>query len=278
MVVILAVAAAGMAVVGGVLLLLSGLRPAPVVAPRRPRRSIHVDAERALVALFLGLLVALVTRWPVAALAAVGAGWYVPLPGRRRAGRDLDARTEAIALWTEMLRDGIGTARGLEGVLVATAASAPLPIRTEVQQMAQRLTYEPLAVVLHQLGNDLAHPIGDLVVTALELASTAGSRHVRAVLEDLATAAYTEASMHRRVEVARQRPRTAMHTVAGIVAGFVALLLIFSQAYLQPYSSALGQLVLVVVTAYWGVGFWWMARMSRITTTERFLNAAEVTR
>ena len=274
---ILAVAAAGMAVVGGVLLVVSGLRPAPVVA-RRPHRAIHVDGERALVALFAGLIVALVTRWPVAALAAIGAGWYVPLPGRRRAGRELDARTEAIALWTEMLRDGIGTARGLEGVLVATAASAPLPIRTEVQQMAQRLTYEPLAVVLHQLGNDLAHPIGDLVVTALELASTAGSRHVRAVLEDLASAAYTEASMHRRVEVARQRPRTAMHTVAGIVAGFVALLLIFSQAYLQPYSSALGQLVLVIVAAYWGVGFWWMARMSRITTTERFLDAAEVSR
>ncbi|MEY2422046.1 MAG: tight adherence protein [Acidimicrobiaceae bacterium] len=275
---ILAVAAAGMAVVGGVLLVLSGLRRAPVIVARGRQREIHIDVERAAAAAVVGLVVALVTRWPVAALAAVGAGWYVPLPGRRRAGRYLDARTEAIALWTEMLRDGIGTARGLEGVLVATASSAPLPIRAEVQQMAQRLSYEPLAVVLRQLGDDLAHPIGDLVVTALELASTAGSRHVRAVLEDLAAAAYTEASMHRRVEVARQRPRTAMHTVAGIVAGFVALLLIFSQAYLEPYSSALGQLVLVVVAAYWGLGFWWMARMSRITTTERFLDAAEVSR
>ncbi|HAS13141.1 MAG TPA: hypothetical protein DCS55_21915 [Acidimicrobiaceae bacterium] len=188
--------------------------------------------------------------------------------GERRA---LDKRTEAIALWAEMLRDAIGTARGVEGVLVATAATAPLPIRSEVQRMARRLQHESLDAVLDDLADDLDHPIGDLVVTALRLTSTAGGRQVRDVLANLAVAAYAEAESRRRVEVARQRPRSAMRYTAIIIGGFVTLLVIFSRAYLEPYDSVLGQLVLVFVGFYWAAGFWWMHRMGRVTPVERFL-------
>lgn len=266
----------GALVLGGLWLTITSLRPVPV-RPRRDRatrRWSAVDRRRVAVAVVAGLVVLVVTRWPVAAVGAGIAGWVVAgLP--RRSERDrYEARTEAIALWTEMLRDSMGTARGVEGVLVATAPAAPLAIRPEVERMAARLAHEPLGDVLDDLAAELDHPLGDLVVTALRLTSTTGGRRVREVLADLAAAAYTEADSHRRIAVARQRPRSAMRYTAIVIGGFVGLLLVFSRDYLSPYGSPLGQVVLAIVGFYWAAGFWWMAKMGRAAPIERFLATA----
>lgn len=270
-------ALAGGGFAASVCLLISAIWPAPTRA-RQPGRitKLAVDLratapQRVWVAGGLGLTVALITRWPVAVIAATTAGWFIPLPGQRARRTSAEGRTEAIALWTEMLRDAAGTARGIEGMLTATAPSAPVAIRTEVLRMARRLEYEPIDVALDGLAHDLAHPIGDLVVTALRLAATAGAKRVRLVLDDLATAAHQEASMHRRVDVARQRPRTTMQLVAVIVGVFIGGLLVFSRSYLHPYSTPLGQLVLAVVAVYWALGLMWMSRMGRLAEQDRFL-------
>lgn len=218
-----------------------------------------------------GLAVLVLTRWPVAALGAGVTGWIVAGMPRRAERQQAEARTEAIALWTEMLRDTMGTARGVEGVLVATAPAAPVAIRPEIERMAQRLAHEPLNDVLDDLAGDLDHPLGDLVVTALRLTSTTGGRRVREVLADLAAAAYAEADSHRRIAVARQRPKSALKYTAIIIGGFVALLMVFSRTYLAPYSTPLGQAVLAMVGFYWAAGFWWMHRMGRSSPIPRFL-------
>jgi Flp pilus assembly protein TadB len=267
-------ALAGLGVAVGLWFALDGLRPLPAVDRPSPRPTIawqRVKPDRLVAAGACGLVALLVTRWPVAALGAGVAGWFLPVVVRRARRRRTDTRTEAIALWAEMLRDAIGTARGIEGVLVATAPTAPLPIRAELQTMARRLEYEPLDAVLDDLGDDLDHPIGDLVVTALRLSASAGARQVRNVLADLATAAYAEAESHRRVDVARERPRAAMRYTAAVIGGFVVLLIVFSGDYLHPYGTPLGQVVLAFVALYWGCGFWWMYRMGRLAPVERFL-------
>lgn len=266
-------ALAGLVTVGGIWVAVTSWRPVPATerTPTVGGRFDHM-ASRRLVAVTAGATLAvMITRWPIAAVAGGGIGWLVSGVAGRTKRREFDTRTEAIALWAEMLRDAIGTARGVEGVLVATAATAPLPIRTEVQTMARRLQHQSLDEVLDDLATDLDHPIGDLVVTALRLTSTAGGRQVRDVLGNLAAAAYAEAESHRRIEVARERPRSAMRYTAIIIGGFVALLIVFSRRYLEPYDSALGQVVLVFVGFYWAAGFWWMHRMGRASAVERFL-------
>lgn len=269
--------ALGAGFAAGLCLFVSGLRPSPVPARSRSgtdgwrERVPSVDPRRVWLGAGLLVVTLVVTRWPVAAIGAAVAAGFVPLPGRRGERTRTDARTEAIALWTEMLRDAAGTSRGIEGMLTATANSAPGPIRPEVQHMARRLEYEPLEVALDGLAEDLSHPIGDLVVTALRLAAAAGSKRVRLVLDDLATAAHQEASMHRRVDVARQRPRTTIQLVAVIGGIFIIGLMLFARTYLAPYGTPLGQVVLAIVAAYWGAGFWWMARMGHLPETERFL-------
>lgn len=266
-------ALAGFLAFGGLAVAVSSVRAVPV-AEREPIRLPQVDARarrRAAVAVAAFLAALFLTRWPIAAVGAAGAGWVVAGMQSKRARQQADRRTEALALWAEMLRDAIGTARGVEGVLVATAATAPLPIRDDVQRMARRLEREPLDSALDGLAADLDHPLGDLVVTALRLTSTAGGRQVRDVLNNLAAAAYAEAESKRRIDVARERPRAAMRYTAIIIAAFVGLLVVFSRRYLEPYESALGQVVLGVVAFYWAAGFWWMHRMGRTTPVARFL-------
>lgn len=265
--------------VGGVMLALGGAvafvaaltPPAARPEPRSRRPRPTFDTTRLGAALAGGVVAGLVTRWPVAAAGGVALGWWAPTLLQGRSHQRVEARTEAIATWCELLRDAAGTARGIEGMLVATANSAPGPIRPAVQRLARRLEHEPIDAALTGLAHDLAHPLGDLVVTALRLAATAGSRRVRQVLDDLATAAHLEASMQRRVDVARQRPRATMRLVALVVASFVAGLALLAREYLAPYGTPVGQLVLVVVLGYWGLGFWWMHRMGQPATVERFL-------
>lgn len=270
-------ALAGLVFVGGLWIVTSSWRPVPLeVRQHKKPFGGELNRSRILIAVAGGLASFVLTRWAVAAVAGATVAWVIAGARTTKERRELDKRTEAIALWAEMLRDAIGTARGVEGVLVATAATAPLPIRSEVQRMARRLQRESLDAVLDDLADDLDHPIGDLVVTALRLTSTAGGRQVRDVLANLAVAAYAEAESRRRVEVARERPRSAMRYTAIIIGGFVTLLVIFSRRYLEPYDSALGQVVLVFVGFYWAAGFWWMHRMGRVRPVERFLAPANV--
>jgi hypothetical protein len=233
--------------------------------------SARLPVERIALMSAAAVIALLITQWPVAGVGAAAAAWWVPLPRQRAAQQRAEARTAALAQWCSSLRDAAGTARGIEGILIATAPSAPSAIRAEIGRMATRLEGQRLDVVLDRLAADLDHPIGDLIVTALRLASSAGSRRVRQVLGDLAVAAELEASMRRRVDVARQRPRSTMRLVAVIVAAFVVGLVVFANDYLDPYSTGVGQLVLTGIALYWAAGFWWMGRLGKVPQAQRFL-------
>jgi Flp pilus assembly protein TadB len=265
---------AGVAVVAGVLLAVSGVRLAPIVERARPRRRRRPvpGPERIVLVGAVALAVLVLTRWPVAAIAAGAAAGLLSGPASplRRHSESAEI-AEALTVWAEMLRDATGTPRGIEGVLVATAAGAPLAIRPHVLRLAQRLPYDPLGPALDDLADDLAHPVGDLVVTALGLAARSGGRQIRTVLDDLASVAREEARMHRRIEVARARPRADMRSVLVIMGLFIAVFSVVGRDYLAPYSSPGGQLVLVLVVGIWATAVWAMSRMGRSEEIERFL-------
>jgi Flp pilus assembly protein TadB len=269
---------AGLVATIGAFLAVSGGRLAPVDPSRgRPlSERLRVEppsAGRAGAIALVTLVVLLVTRWPVAAIGAGCAVAFFTSRGLRRRVGDAE-KAEALTVWAEMLRDATGTPRGIEGVLVATANGAPEPLRPAVQRLARRLPYEPLDTALEGLADDLDHPVGDLMVTALRLSARAGGRQIRAVLDDLATMAREEARMHRRVEVARARPRADMRSVLAVMSIFVTVLSIIGRRYLEPYGTVQGQFVLVVVLAVWSLGVWGMTRLGRGRPTERFLAAA----
>lgn len=263
----------GVGVALGVLLVASGLeRREPPVSRHRTVARRSESRTRLLRALGLGFPVLVATRWPVAAIAVGLLGWCsLELLGGR-SGREAGvARTEAIATWTEMLRDTIAAAHGLEAAIAATSPVAPEPIRREVLALSMAVEREPLPTALRRLADDLAHPIADLVVASLSVAASESVRELTDLLGTLAQAARDEAAMQLRIEAARARMRTAVQVITGCTVLTAVGLVVLNPSYVAIYSSALGQTTLALITICWGTALWWLARMSRFRTPERFL-------
>src|SRR5262249_36955946 len=134
----------GLALGAGILLVVSGFQQRPIRPAAQPSFSFQdlpADAaKRGVQAAVCSTLVLAFTGRPIPALAAAMFGWFASeLLGGSRAVDVVVARTEAIATWTEMLRDTIGAAHGLESAIAATAPVAPGPIHDEIGALAARL-------------------------------------------------------------------------------------------------------------------------------------------
>jgi len=218
-----------------------------------------------------GLLTLGVTGWPIGAVMVVGATLSVPgvLGGKAARQRVID-RTEAIASWTEMIRDAIAAASGLEEAIVATASVAPAPIAHEVRTLVRRLEHQRLPDALVAFGEDLNHPSGDLVVAALVIASRMEASDLSGLLSRLADATRGEARMRIRVDVGRTQVRTATKVIVGVVAAAVVFLAVANRTYLAVYGTVGGQLMLAAVGGVFALGGWLLVRMAEIDLPERF--------
>ena len=87
-----------------------------------------------------GVIAGALTGWPVGGLlVAVGVLALPDLLGPDRASAARVERMEAVATWTEMLRDTLSAAAGLEQAVLATAPLAPPALRDPVQALAGRI-------------------------------------------------------------------------------------------------------------------------------------------
>jgi len=220
-----------------------------------------------------GVLAAAFTGWLVAGvLAALGAYALPRFLGRDQAHARELARIEAVAVFTELLRDTLAAAAGLEQAILAVAPAAPPAIRAPATDLAARISSGTrLPAALQKFADQVADPTCDLVVGALVLASQNQARNLTDLLTELAQAARDQAALRLRTAAGRARTRTAVRAVVGVVLAMAIGLLLFSRDYLAPYSSALGQVVLLVVAGIFTGAFAWMARIARGPAPVRFL-------
>lgn len=233
----------------------------------------RLASPRVFASLAAGLAVVVLTRWPVAALATTALIWCWPrLVNTGTGPRDAIARLEALAGWTESLKDIIAGAVGLDEAIPATAPLAPAPIRDELERLAERLrAREPLPAALRRFADDLDDPSADLVVAALILNARLRGPGLRATLEALAASARDELDMRRRVEAGRQALRTGVRIIIGVTVGFVLALAALNSAYLDPYDTPVGQLVLVAVAAVFTAAFAWLRALGDTGVPHRLL-------
>jgi tight adherence protein B len=261
---------------------LTGLSIVLVVSALRPRspgsllaRTAHRfdpgAPRRALLAVAVGVVTLAITRWPVAGVLAGLA--TVGLRGLRSdPARVVIARLEAIATWTEMLRDTLAGAAGLSQAIAATSRVAPAAIRGPVEALATRLAAGVSARnALVAFGNDLDDPSIDLIVAALCMATEQRAQRLGDLLGALATTTRDEIAMRLRIEASRASARTSVRTVAGFSLGFLLLLAVLAHSYLAPFGTPAGQVVLAAVGALFGGGLWLMARMARPRTATRLI-------
>lgn len=240
-----------------------GLPAEPRTRPgiiRPPRQALQTAAL-----VSLGSIVAVVaTGWLVGGIAAGAVAGALPrIVASRRQRAQGEARIEAIATWTEMLRDAVVSGRGLHGAISATAAIAPLPLRPAVRRLVARSNRGPLPPAIRAFADEVADPMADLVAAALLLAATREVRELGVLLGGLASATREQARLRLTVEAGRASVRTTARAIGVITVIVSGGLLVFRRSYLAPYDTAAGQLALAVIVILFAFGFIGLARLGR---------------
>lgn len=261
------------------LLVLFALGQEPGSKEREPSRSglSEIDYRSRLTRAGLGLLtflaVLLTTQWLVLSLAlALLVAFWKRIFGGAAEERSAIERLEGLAGWTESLRDTIAGAVGLEQAIPATAVNAAPVIRPALNLLVDRLRVrETLPSALMKFADDLDDPSADLIIAALILNARLRGPGLREVLGALSVSSREELDLRRRVEGTRRSTRRSVQIVVGVTLLVSGCLVLFNRAYLQPYDSTTGQLVLVVVNALFALGVFWLRRLAGVDVPERFL-------
>ncbi len=272
----------------GLFLLIAGFRGERIVPSIGHLFGTETSRELALsatlAALLIGVFVYLASGWPVAALGVAAMVLLIPRNlGDRREHASHVARTNAIASWTEMIRDNMAGAAGLEQALLASAQVAPEPIAIELQRFRRSADRLPLVEALGDLGEDLDHPSADLVIAALSNAATMEVRELGPLLSRLAVATRADTRMRERVEVGRARIRTSARIVVITTVGTILFLWLFAGELLGVYDSLAGQIWMCVVAGVFVAGGSMLRRFARFDVPDRFqarrrlVDAIEVT-
>jgi Flp pilus assembly protein TadB len=264
----------------GLFLLVVALRGLPPRPPGEVSRlrgwAREVGAARAATAVLAGLVVLVATRWLVA---GAGAALLV-LSWRGMSGvageRGAMARLEALATWTESLRDTIAGAVGLEQAIPASLRAAAPSLREPLTAMVERLhTRVPMPEALRRFADDLADPGADLIIAALIINARLRGPGLRDLLGALSRSVREELDVRRKVNAQRRSTRRGAQIVVGISVGLALGLALFNHAYVQVYDSVTGQLVLCVIVALYAAGVIWMRALARFPVPERLLASPE---
>lgn len=262
---------------GGVLLLVASLvgwapdpgRPSlgDRFAPADVGRRLALGAGLAAVAL-------LATGWLVVAIGVGLLGFFAQaLFGGARHGRTEVLRLEALASWTESLRDTIAGAVGLEQAIPASYNAAAPILKPPLALLIDRLhTRDPLPDALLKFGDDLNDPGADLILAALVLNARLRGPGLRDVLTALSQAAREEMDMRNRIEASRASTRRSVQIITILTLIVVFGLRFLNPAYVEPYDSFAGQVTLAVVCAVFAAGFLWLRSLSKYDTAGRFLD------
>ncbi|PJM99203.1 type II secretion system protein [Streptomyces sp. CB01201] len=271
--------AAGLAVGGGLALLVVAIRG---VEPKSADRSSRGErageffqfvGKRGSIAVGVGLLVLLLTRWTVAGIATgLLVFFWDKLFGGAAQEKAAMKRVEALAAWTESLRDTIAGAVGLEQAIPASARAAAPALRPHLDALVDRLRARtPLPDALQLLADEIDDASADIIVAALILNARLRGPGLRQVLGALAKSAREEIDMRHRVMAQRSSTRRSVQIVVGVSIAFVLGLAVFNRDFVEPYNSTIGQLVLAGVCGLFALGFWWLRKLSVIETPDRFL-------
>ncbi|HET6168477.1 MAG TPA: type II secretion system F family protein, partial [Marmoricola sp.] len=192
-----------------------GVPARPAGRPRRQRVSLQERTRRLVLGTVAGLLALLATKWVVAGL-CIGllVAYWDRITGSSAVEKRAIARLDALASWTESLRDTIAGAIGLEQAIPATAVNAGAPIRPSLNLLVDRLRIrEPRPDALRAFAEDLDDPSADIICASLLLNARLRGPGLRDVLTALAQSTREELDMRRRIEASRKSIRRSVRIV-----------------------------------------------------------------
>ncbi|MER7433687.1 type II secretion system F family protein [Pseudonocardia alni] len=250
-----------------------------------PGRS-HADRRRRTACwLLAGVVVWALSGWPVAGVAVVVAGLWLPwLLGATRTVRERIEKLEALESWCRRMADTLtgGGAIGLAQAIAmfdgsSTTGRADTPIADAVHALARELRERTddaaRARALREFADAVDDRAGDAVAAALLLALHQQSSGVAQVLRQLADGVARDVRARRDIEAARAESRQSIRLLLTIQAGLLVLLALVP-TFAAPYTSATGQVVMVVLLTGTAALLVWMRRLSLGEPAPRFFGSA----
>ena len=227
----------------------------------------------------VAILALLLTKWLLVSVVVGIVVSAVPtLKSKHRLRRDERGLADAIATWTEQLRDTLAGAHGLEQAIVATSMHAPNDISSAVGRLSAQIQYGKLSDGLRRFADDVDHPTCDFVSAALITANEYQARDLAQLLGHLAQCARDEGRMRTRIWVGRARTRSSVRIISFVVIGFVCALVIFNREYLSVYSSVEGQVILSAIFILFGCSLIMLDQFARISAPQRFIRRRDASR
>ncbi|MEV0112547.1 type II secretion system F family protein [Streptomyces sp. NPDC050844] len=234
------------------------------------------NRRRVTLAVVAGVATGALTAWPVAAVLTTAAVLTLPgLLGRDKMAARRTERMEALALWTEMLRDTLSAAAGLEQAVLATADIAPAALEREMADLSADVrSGRSLPGVLRDFAEDLDDPLADVVVAALVMAAEQQASQLAPLLGELAESVREQVAMRQRVDAGRASVRTGVRVTVSVTLGMGVGLVVLNRPYLDPFNSVTGQVVLAVIGVLFAISFTWMTAIGRIDEPVRLIQSA----
>ena len=244
---------------------------------RRVRRVSGGNTKLLSLALLVGVLVAALTRWPVAALMAAAVVFVWPkIAGAGAKERAGVAKLEAIAAWTESLRDTAAAASGLEYAIPATLKGAPKLLARPLRNLVHRLSARvPLPEALTLFADEVDDSGADMVVAALALNARQRAGSLSRVLTSLAASTRAELEVRRTVLNERNALRRQSQQVAGLILAFAASTVVLAPGWVAPYGTTVGQVLLAAIAAAYLALMMRLRALAAPEAQSRFLGDAE---
>ncbi|WP_039637815.1 type II secretion system F family protein [Streptomyces sp. 769] len=233
-------------------------------------------SRRFAIAVTVAVVVGALTGWPVAAVLTAVAGLTLPgLLGPDRAAALRTERMEALAAWTEMLRDTLSAAAGLEQAVLATADIAPAALELEMQRLAVAVrSGQSLPVALRAFAADVDDALADVVVSALVMAAEQQAGQLAPLLGELAESVREQVAMRQRIDAGRASVRTGVRVTVIVTLGMAVGMVVFNRPYLDPFNTFTGQLVLAAVGGLFAASFTYLSAIGRIDDPVRLITPA----
>jgi hypothetical protein len=155
---------------------------------------------------------------------------------------------------------------------VATAPLSPVPIRSATMTLSARLVagMHPREALLH-FGDEIGDPCADRVICSLLLATSSRAQRLGDLLTALADSTRDEVALRLRIETSRASVRSGVRTVLVFSVAFAVAVALLAHAYLAPFGTATGQVVLLGVGALYVSGLTLMVSLSRPPAPIRLL-------
>jgi tight adherence protein B len=210
--------------------------------------------------------------WPVVTLSAFLVGLALPawyFRQRREARRAV--LQAALADAVDALRAAVRAGMSVEEGLASLARGGPEPLRPAFRELARDLRLGGFEEAVGRAQERLADPVFDTVAAALVMAHRVGGRNLSTVLEGLGRSVRQAVQVEREVRAQQAKNVLSARVVAALPLVLIAAVRSINPAYLDVFSSPVGQALLALCLASVTVGYGAMLWATRLPGNERVL-------